>query len=82
MACGNASGDLLALWRKRQVWLYRVQPQGTMPDLRGFGKGVVDSVNGAMSRRQLILKITLFFRYLEKHRKSGGGLGGCPAKKS
>ena len=46
LACGNPARDVLALCRARQVRAYRVRPEATLPDMRGFGKGWnVDSVN-------------------------------------
>jgi hypothetical protein len=48
VACGNQTRDVLALWRKGQVWVYRVQPQGALPDVWGRWKGVVDSVKNAV----------------------------------
>jgi hypothetical protein len=44
---GNPARDVLALWRERQVWLYRVRPKRTLPDLWGFGEGGMDSVTAA-----------------------------------
>lgn len=38
---------MLALRGKREVWVYRVQPQGTVPDVWGRRKGVVDSIKSA-----------------------------------